>query len=320
MWIGFVVARAASMDATWTTVSLASEALRQGHSVAFIEPWDWEVDPRRRVVVRAHIFESGRALDNEAIVRALQSGAAPRRLLQIGILGVLMLRVAPYRSDVMSLGALARDQGVPVVNDPDGMTRVAHKGWLAAQKQARTPRSVVTRSRASAHLFYRTCAAGVVCKPARGSGGRGVCFVPPKALHQLDAALDSSIRHGMGHVVVQEYLEEARFGEKRLVWFDGELLGGYLRRRGTDAFHHNLKQGGVAEATDLTDADRKAVHGLSKPLLDAGIRLAGLDVIGDYVTEVNALNPGGLYFTDLLSKSQHTATVVAGLTQPNGTL
>ena len=314
MWIGFVVARASSMDATWTTVHLASEALTQGHSVAFIEPWDWEVDASRRVVVRAHIFEGGRPMDNDAIVSLLQRGRAPRRLLGIRDLGLLFLRVAPYRSDVMSLGVLAREQGVAVVNDPDGMMRVSHKGWLAAQKDVCTPRSVVTRSRASAHLFYRSCAAGVVCKPARGSGGRGVCFVPPKALHQLDAALDGSIRQGFGHVVVQEYLEEAQFGEKRLVWFDGQLLGGYLRRRGSDAFHHNLKQGGVAEATTLTDADKRAVHGLSKPLVDAGIRLAGLDVIGEYVTEVNALNPGGLYFTDLLCNSQHTATVVAGLT------
>lgn len=316
MWIGLVVARASSMDATWTTVHLASEALTQGHSVAFIEPWDWEVDASRRVVVRAHVFDGSRPMTNEAIVGALQRGGAPRRVLAIQDLGLLMLRVAPYRSDVMSLGALARDQGVPVVNDPDGMTRVAHKGWLAAQRDVRTPRSVVTRSRASAHIFYRSCAAGVVCKPARGSGGRGVCFVPPNALHQLDAALDGSIRHGVGHVVVQEYVEEACLGEKRLVWFDGELLGGYLRRRGTDAFHHNLKQGGVAEASTVTDTDRRAVHGLSRPLLDAGIRLAGLDVIGDYVTEVNALNPGGLYFTDLLSSTQHTATVIQGLTQP----
>ena len=180
-------------------VHLASEALTQGHSVAFIEPWDWEVDASRRVVVRAHVFDGSRPMTNEAIVGALQRGGALRRVLAIQDLGLLMLRVAPYRSDVMSLGALARDQGVPVVNDPDGMTRVAHKGWLAAQRDVRTyeRRRGAEPPRTSSTVRVRQA----WCASSPG-GRRARCvFVPPNALHQLDAA--GRIDHGVGHVVVQ---------------------------------------------------------------------------------------------------------------------
>jgi glutathione synthase len=104
-------------------------------------------------------------------------------------------------------------------------------------------------------------------------------------------------------VVVQAIARERRNGEKRLVVLDGQVIGGYLRRQAPGAQCHNLARGGIAETTEITRDDHVLVQSLSKELRAHGIRIAGVDVIGDQIIEVNVLNPGGIFHTDRLMGS-----------------
>ena len=126
----------------------------------------------------------------------------------------------------------------------------------------------------------------------------------------LDAAWATATRRGEGFVLIQDYVTEADQGEKRIVWLDGEVLGGYLRRRAPGEFRHNLKQGGTIEAMNVTDEERETIRTLTPHLLRAGIRFAGLDLIGSQIIEVNALNPGGTYHTDRLTGSRLAERVI----------
>ena len=138
-------------------------------------------------------------------------------------------------------------------------------------------------------------------KPAAGSGGNGVGLVGPRASsRRLDEAFARARTFGDGLVVVQEYLEAAQQGEKRLVWVDGDLAGAYRRMRGPGEFRHNLKQGGVPARTTIDDSDRAIATALLPHLRRNGIRIAGLDVIGTHLIEVNTANPGGLHFASRL--------------------
>jgi len=314
MKVGFVIARASSLDTTWTTVHLATAALRQGHAVRFVEPWDFEVDGSGRLIARAHSFDQ--PMDAERLVAALTERQAPRRYVDLQRLDVLLLRTSPLDPGTLAFAALAREFGVRVVNDPDGILRVAHKAWLASCPGAHVPPSVVTRSRASARLFYQGQRAGVVVKPARGSGGRAVQRVRPHDVDQLEDAFDAAAEASDGYVVVQRYVAEAYGGEKRLVWLDGAVLGGYLRRRAAGEFRHNLKRGATAEPTDVTPEELAAVETISAPLLQAGIRLAGLDLIGGWLIEVNVLNPGGAYHTDRLAGTHTADAILTRLCRP----
>jgi len=239
----------------------------------------------------------------------LNRRVARRTYVDIGRLDLMLLRSAPLTPDLLTFAALARDLGVRVINDPDGIMRVNSKAWLAHLPDVPTPDSLVTRSAAAAGVFYDAQRGGVVVKPARGSGGRAVSFVPPRQNRQFERAFETARRPG-GHVVVQAYLPAAEVGEKRLLWLDGHILGGYLRRRAPGEFRHNLKQGATAEPTQVTDGERALLAPLAPHLLKAGIRFAGLDLIGDHLVEVNALNPGGTFHTDRLSGSRHAATVI----------
>jgi glutathione synthase len=300
MKLGFAITRAASVDATWTTLHLARAALARGWPVRFVEPWDFEVDRRRQLIARAHAFDPGPALPLEEMADQLVHRTAVRRFVDVEALDLLLLRAAPLDDAILAFATVARDRGVAVVNDPAGLLAVSHKAWLASLAGAPVPPAVVTRSRASAQLFFAEQDVGVVVKPGRGSGGRGVSRVPPRNAEALDDAVEEATRAGDGYVVVQRYLPEADSGEKRLVCVDGEVLGGYLRQRAVGEFRHNLKRGATAEATEITDGDRAIAAAIAPALGRIGVRFAGLDVIGDWLIEVNALNPGGAFHADRL--------------------
>lgn len=307
MKVAFAITRAASVDATWTTVHLAVAALARGWQVRFVEPWDFEIDPRGALIARAHAFDAPTPAHEVAM--ALSTRGAARRFIDVSRMDLLLLRASPLNPSLLSFAMMAQRQGVRVVNDPGGCLLVSHKGWLASLPGVPTPPTLVTRSRAAAQLFYERLRGSVVLKPARGSGGRGVALVSRRQPPELDEAFDQAARSGDGYVVVQSYLPEAEAGEKRLVWLDGEVLGGYLRQRAEGEFRHNLKRGGHAEPTVVTDEERAIVARLSPFLVRAGVRLAGLDVIGHHLVEVNALNPGGAFHTDRLSGT-HLADVI----------
>lgn len=311
MQLGIVVTRAAMMDATWTTIHIARAALDRGHAVRFIEPWDLEIDDRRRVVARAHGFEPpGPGV--ERMVRMLRRRDAPRRYLKLDSLDVLLLRTAPFDVNVAAFATMAQAAGVDVVNDPAAMLRVTHKGWLASLPDVPIPPTLVTRSLAQAQLFYEKHRQAVVVKPARGSGGRSVHLVRKRDPVGLDQAF-RACQLGGGHVVIQTYLPAAEHGEKRIIWMDGRILGGYLRTRAPGDFRHNLKQGGSAVATTITSGERAVVDRLTPHLEQTGLRLAGLDLIGEHVVEVNAVNPGGSFHADRLHGTDVSGRIVEAL-------
>lgn len=308
MILGIAIPRTTSLDATWTTVHVARAALARGHRVRFLETWDFEVDDRGQLVARAHTFEPGE-VSAEVLVRKLQERSAPRRYLRVDVLDVLLLRANPFDAGLLAFAELAKARGVDVVNDPAALLRVGSKAWLASLADVPTPPTLVTQSFAMAQVFYEKHRRPVVLKPARGSGGQGVRLVRRRDPQGLEAAF-SEVRAGGEHVVVQTYLEEAEVGEKRVVWMDGEVLGGYLRRRAEGEFRHNLKQGGTAEATTFSPSELAVVARITPHLLGAGVRLAGIDLIGQHVIEVNALNPGGAYHADRLHGSDVAGSIV----------
>ncbi len=318
MRIGIAIHRAALMDATWTTVHLAWAALARGHLVRFIEHTDFELDRTGRLVARAHVFDQ--PLDTpERLGRALARRDAGRRTVDVERLDLLLLRMTPLEPAVHTFALLAKERGVRVVNDPDGAQRVSSKAWLAAHPQIPSPQTLVTRSAGAVAVFHAQEPDGVVVKPARGSGGRCVFHVKRGDRDGLMRAFEEARSVGDGYVVLQGYLRAADDGEKRLLWLDGDIIGGYLRRRAPGDFRHNLKRGGVAAPAEITDSERNLATRLSPLLLATGVRFAGLDVIGGVITEINALNPGGTVHADRLSGTRLADLVVARLEQQAST-
>lgn len=312
MRIGIVITRAANVEPTWTTAHIACALLAAGHDVRFIEGFDFEVDAASRVVCRTHAFDPP-GPDRVGLCRALRERTAPRRYLELAKLDLLLLRINPMDTAVLTFASLAERLGVTVLNSPTTILRTSHKGYVSTLAGVPRPRTMVSRSRSALHAFAVEMSEGAVVKPARSSGGKGIFHVGRGQYAELDRAIDQARKQGDGYVVVQEYLPAAERGEKRLVWLDGELLGGYLRQRAPGEFRHNLKRGGRPESCEITAQDRILIETLTPTLRADGVWLAGIDVIGDKVVEVNTLNPGGLHLIQLFAGRDLTQPIVSGL-------
>jgi glutathione synthase len=293
----FAINNVSVIDETWTTIHLAHAALEAGHEIRLVEAVDFEITATGRLVARAYSMRPpspGRIeLANRVRARILT-----RCYLEIQTCDLLLLRFNPPSMAWLHYAALAEAQGVTVVNSVHGIVLSRSKAWAATLPGVPRPMGVVTGSRATAHAFAARIDGPVVVKPAMGSGGRGVTLIRRSDPRALDRALDR-IRsvHGT-KAVIQEYVTAASDGEKRLFWVDGEVVGAYGRQRAAGAFLHNLKQGGRPEPCVLDPADIEVADALGPHLAANGIRIAGIDVIGGRLVEVNTLNPGGVHYAD----------------------
>ena len=311
MRLGIAITRASSVDTTWTTACLAEAALSRGHALRLVEPWDFEIDGTGRLVARAHAFDE--PLSREAICEQLQQRTARRRYLEVAGLDVLLLRINPIDLAVLGYASLAARQGVLVLNTPETLIKTSHKSYLAQLDGVPRPKTLVTRSLATTMAFSQDLATGCILKPARASGGRAVSRVQRTDERRLERAFYEASRAGDGYVVVQEYLPAAEQGEKRLLWLDGDLLGGYLRRRAPGELAHNLKRGGQPEPCQLTESEHALIRTITPHLKADGVWFAGIDVIGGHVVEINTLNPGGVHLVQAFTGSDLAAPMVAWL-------
>jgi glutathione synthase len=130
----------------------------------------------------------------------------------------------------------------------------------------------------------------MVIKPLDGYGGSGVFY-----LHQKDrntnALLEVATANGENPIMAQRYLPEIRKGDKRIIVLNGEPIGAVLRVPREDENRGNLHVGGRSVKADLSPRDLEICRVLSPSLREAGLYFVGLDVIGDYLTEVNVTSP-----------------------------
>ncbi|MCB9679323.1 MAG: hypothetical protein H6737_29735 [Alphaproteobacteria bacterium] len=295
MDIGVVIRSAASVTPSWTTAALVAAGSRQGHRVWIVEQRDLGVQDHR-IVARAFRIDPSAGTEPEGVATSLTRRRAPRALIDLHALGLVLLRCAPLDATLLALALRLEEAGVRVVNRPSGLARVASKAWLASHDLP-TPPTLVTRSHATAQLFHREHGE-VVVKPDRGSGGIDVRAVEAGDEAGLYAAF-SAARRAAGLVVLQPRLHDPE-GERRLVVFDGEVLGGYRRVSAPGEFRHNLKQGAAPRPIAIDDADASIAAAVSPLLSRIGVRLVGLDVLGGRLVEVNAVNPGGTVHADAL--------------------
>ncbi len=300
MRVALVLTNTASVDATWTSVHLAAAILRAGHELRILETADFEVTATGRLVARAWTVDPPLTSLTD-LGEAIARQRLPRLYVDLSTCDLMLMRVNPLTPSAEQFCLLAQEKGVRVVNDPAGVARTRAKAWLASLPEGvPRPHTLVTGSRGAARAFLDSVDKTIVVKPAAGSGGRGVFLVPPRRRDVLERSLTSAAARGGTHVVLQEYLPEARDGEKRLVWVDGVLLGAYLRERAPGDFRHNLKQGARPMPCALDETDEALNRAISPHLMRNGIRIAGLDVIGGRLVEVNTLNPGGVHWADTL--------------------
>ncbi|HVI55204.1 MAG TPA: glutathione synthase [Luteibacter sp.] len=195
---------------------------------------------------------------------------------------------AQFIYDTMVLERAQR-AGCKVINDPRSLRDCNEKLFSLDFPQCIVP-ALVSRDAAELRRFVAEHGE-VVLKPLDGMGGRGI-FRVKHGDANLNSMLETLLDGSRNFTVVQKYIPEITAGDKRILLIDGEPVPYALARipQG-DEFRGNLAAGGRGEGRPLSDRDRWIAAQVGPELVRRGLRFVGLDVIGDYLTEINVTSP-----------------------------
>ncbi len=273
-----------------TTFVFMREAARRGHEVASCEVPDLLASPGGTPVAWA---TQTTLLDPDADGPWFERGA--RRQTALAEFDVVWMRKDPpydlnyfFASHLLSLAP----PSVLVINDPHGLREVTEKLFVLRFPDL-TPESIVTRSIPELLAFREKLGGEMVIKPVEGCGGEGVFHLTPGD-RNVNALLEMATQHGSRFQVAQRYLPEVRSGDKRIILLEGEPIGAVLRVPEHYESRANFHAGGRAAKTTLTEREREICARLAPELRRYGILFAGIDVIGDWLTEVNVTSPTGV--------------------------
>lgn len=306
MRIAFVVNDIKTEEPGYTTTRLGVTATNRGHEAWVISVGDLGYDPDELIRAQATRVPKARYKDGVGYIRDLHSPRAIKERVTVDELDILFLRNVPSdekasrawaRTAALDFGRVAMRHGVIVLNDPNGLAKAQNKMYFQMFPEEVRPRTLISRERKLIREFVEEEGRAVI-KPLHGSGGENVFLVRADDPSNLNQMIDAVARDG--YIIAQEYLEKAEDGDTRLFLMNGEPLrhkGRYAAfrrvRRGGD-MRSNLHAGGSLAKATLTETDLHLAEIVRPKLVQDGMFLVGLDIVGDKLMEINVFSPGGL--------------------------
>jgi len=205
---------------------------------------------------------------------------------------ILMRKDPPFDMDYVYTTYLlerAEQRGVLVVNRPQALRDVNEKLFTAAFPQCCPPTLFSYRyDQLKAFLVEQ---GDIILKPPEGMGGSRI-FRLRQGDPNVNVVLETLTEHGRKIVIAQRYIPEITSGDKRILLIDGEPVPYALARMAAAGeTRANLAVGGTGVGVELSEHDRWICAQVGPQLRDMGLLLVGLDVIGDYLTEINVTSP-----------------------------
>jgi glutathione synthase len=270
---------------TDTTFLMMMEAQSRGHAL-------WVYAPDHLSLEDGRVFARGRSLTLQSVKgdHHRLGGFETRELSEMDV--VLMRQDPPF--DLAYITATHFLERIHpktlVVNDP-AQVRNAPEKLFVTEFAGVQPPTLVTSDPEAIYAF-RAKHGDMVLKPLYGGGGSGVVRLRPDDPN-LDALLELHAMMGREPVVAQKFIPAVSKGDKRVILIDGEPVGAINRVPARGQVRSNLARGGRAEAVELTARDLELCAAIGPALKARGLLFVGIDVIGDYMTEINVTSPTG---------------------------
>ncbi len=270
-----------------TSFDLALEAHARGHEIWVYRPQalqlhDGAVRARARKV---------KTLKREQGAHAVLEEAAVADLSEMDV--VLVRQDPPFNMAYITAAQILErlQPRVLVLNDPRSI-RDAPEKLFVTEFVDLTPPTLITRDEAAIRAF-RAEHGDIILKPLYGNGGAGVFRLSADDAN-FNALLELFGQAFAEPVIAQKYLPAVRKGDKRIILLDGEAVGAINRVPAAGETRSNMHVGGRPEATEMTARDQEICDRIGPELSKRGLVLAGIDVIGDYLTEINVTSPTGV--------------------------
>jgi len=270
-----------------STFSLALEAQARGHALFHYLPEALSLRDGR-------LYARGRPLEVFRRHGRHHRFGDFEELDLAGVHVILMRQDPPFDMAYITatqLLELLPEDGPLVVNNPGAVRNAPEKLFVLRFKELMPP-TLLTRDRDQIRDFWREHG-DIILKPLFGNGGAGVFRLRPGD-ENLTALLEMYESIQREPVMVQRYLPEVREGDKRIILVEGEPVGAVLRVPAEGEARANLHVGGRPCKTRLTPREHEICAAIGPTLRAQGLVFVGIDVIGDWMTEINVTSPTGI--------------------------
>jgi glutathione synthase len=326
MKIGLVCNDCATEEASFTTTRLGMAALEMGHQPYLIGVGDLAAGPDDCVYAWARAAPRKKYRSTKTYLSDVQGDKARVERIKVDDLDVLMLRndpaadlgIRPWaQSAGIIFGQRAVSRGVIVLNDPNALADAINKMYFQHFPEEVRPRALISRSAEDIRKFVEGEKGRAVLKPLQGSGGTNVFLVKPSEIGNLNQMIEAISRDG--YIIAQQYLPKAKAGDVRLFLMNGKPLvaGGkyaaFRRVTGKGDIRSNLHAGGRIAKAQVTDEMLRIAEIVRPKLVQDGMFLAGLDIVGDRLMEINVFSPGGLGSASKLEGVDFARVVIEAL-------
>jgi len=287
-----------------TTFVFMLESQARGHDVYYLQMDDLFVE-RARLMGQARRIELRREYRNHFTFH--EESVSP-----LGAFDAVFMRKdppvdIPYLHTTQLLD-LAQQEGAFVLNNPAGL-RAANEKLYALNFPPVIPPTLVSQDPKRIKDFLDELGGEMIIKPIDGHGGSGIFYVHRQD-RNLNSLLETATHEGCEPIIAQKYLPEVRQGDKRLIVLNGAPLGCTLRVPRADEHRGNIHVGGTCLKAEVTLRDREICRELAPRLRQDGLYFVGLDIIGEYLTEVNVTSPTGVQEINALNNVCLEAQVI----------
>jgi glutathione synthase len=268
-----------------STFAMLLEAQRRGHVLYYMEPDNLFVKDGRVFAAMQQLEVRDNTIDWFSL-----SPVSNRPLDELDI--VLMRRDPPFDMNYIYatyMLELAEKSGTLIINRPQSLRDANEKFFINNFPQCCVPMMISSQSEMLREFVSQH--GHCVVKPLDGMGGESVFQVNNTDMN-LNVILETITRHDSRPVMAQKYIDEITQGDKRILVVNGEPVPYALARfAGKGDFRGNLAKGGTSKGVPLSERDRWICSQVAPALKKRGILFAGLDVIGDWLSEVNVTSP-----------------------------
>ena len=269
-----------------TSFALSLEAQRRGHEL-------YHYTPDRLSMVGGKVFARVEKMEVRD-VKGDHFTLQPAERVDLSEMDVILLRQDPPfdMNYITTTHLLERiHPRTLVVNDPAWVRNSPEKIFVTEFPHL-MPETLITKDPREVDAF-RKAHGDIIVKPLYGNGGAGI-FHLHEADRNLASLLEMFAQMFREPFIVQRYLKDVRKGDKRIILIDGEPVGAINRVPAEHDSRSNMHVGGRAEATELTEREREICAAIGPSLRERGFILVGIDVIGDWMTEINVTSPTGV--------------------------
>ena len=284
-----------------STFALALEAQSRGHSLCYYLPQALSFHDGA-LTAHARTLEVQRKKGDHARTGDLET-------IDLAYMDVVLMRQDPPFDMAYITATHLLEHIHPktlVVNDPAHVRNAPEKLFVTHFPELMPPTLITADAREI--TAFRDKHKDIILKPLFGNGGAGVFHLKPDD-ENLSAMLETFTELYREPIIAQAYLPEIRQGDKRIILVDGKAVGAVNRIPVDGEARANFHAGGQAAVAGLTDREEEICAAIGPALSERGLIFVGIDVIGDYLTEINVTSPTGIQEINRLSGTKIEADI-----------